>query len=161
MLGNKFQNIESPVGPREFAKLARDSLIKQVDLKSVTSAFLIPNLVFEIDPTTQQSPGVQVTPEEQHLADSGALEYTFQVELSLKNATDLATFQQFTNKVFEGDKDTRFLPWFNNDNSTLPDIDRSHNPYKAVRGDVRLKNYLGPYNRTKTRLYGRVKVRTV
>ena len=31
MLGNKFQNIESPVGPRELAKLARDSLIKQVD----------------------------------------------------------------------------------------------------------------------------------
>ena len=163
MLSKKFQNVASPIGPRELAKMTRDSLIQQADrqTQSTTTAFLIPNPVFEIDPTTQQSPGVKVTPEEQKLADSGALEYTFQVELTLKNATELATFQQFTNKVFEYDKDTKFLPWFNNEKSTLPEIDRLHSSYKAMRREVRLKNYLGPYNRTRTRLYGRVKVRTV
>ena len=59
-------------------------------------AFLVPNPANEIDLTTQQNPGVPVTPEEQKLADSGVLEYTFQVELHIRNGTnDLTAFQQF------------------------------------------------------------------
>lgn len=161
----KIQDVESPSGPRELAKKARDLLIKEADQQPTQRphkpAFIIPNPVFEIDPTTQQSPGVRVTPEEQKLANSGVLEYTFQVELNLQNVTDLVVFQQFTNRVFDGDQDTKFLPWYSNENETLPEIDHQHKPYQTVRGAARLKNYLGPYNRTRTRLYGRVKVRTI
>ena len=55
--------------------------------------------------------GVPVTPEEQKLADIGVLEYTFQVELNIRNGTnDLAVFQLFVNQVIGGDNETEFLP---------------------------------------------------
>ena len=73
---------------------------------------------------------------------------------------DLTVFQQFTKNMFEGDQDVKFLPWFSNDKDNLPIINQHCNPFQTIRGDVRLKHYLGPYNRTKSRLYGRVKVRT-
>ena len=164
MLNKKIQNVASPLGPRDLAKRARDILIAEsatTDAQTRTSAFLIPNPVFELDPTTQQSPGVKVTPTEQRMANSGVLEYTFQVELSLKNVSEHTVFQQFTSQVIEGDQATKFLPWYGNESGNLPDIDKHNNPHKTVRGDARLKNYLGPYNKSKTRLYGRVKVRTV
>ena len=79
-------------------------------------AFMIPNPVYDINPSTQQNLGVPVTKEEQKLADSSELEYTFQVELYIKNGnTDLAVFQQFTNRVIGGKDDTKFLPWYSND----------------------------------------------
>ena len=69
-------------------------------------------------------------------------------------------FQQFTNLVIGGNKNTKFLPWFNNENGNLPEIDQQHSPYQVLCGEVCLQNFLGPYNRNKSRLYGRVKVRT-
>ena len=164
MLGVKIQDVANPLGPRELAKQARDMLVQKTDQDGATqrtSAFLIPNPVFELDPTTQQSPGVRVTPEEQRLADAGALEYTFQIELNLKNVSEITVFTQFTNRVMEVDQEMKFLPWYRNETGTLPAIDRNTNPHRTISGVARLRNYLGPYNKTRTRLYGRVKVRTV
>ena len=104
---------------------------------------MIPNPIFEIDPTTQQTPGVTVTPEEQNLANSGVLKYTFQIELNVKNATEILAFPRFTNRVIEEDQHLQFLPWFNNEKDNLPEIDQQHSPYQTVWGEVRLKHYLG------------------
>ena len=112
------------------------------------AAFLIPNPVYNIDPSTQQNPGVPVTLEEQKLEDSGVLEYTFQVELNIRNGTnDLTVFQQFTNRVIGGDNETVFLPWYNNYKETLPVIARNNSPFQVIHGEVRLRNFLEPYNR--------------
>ena len=143
---------------------ARDLLIQMADEPGDASltkkpAFLVPNPVNEIDLTTQQNPGVPVTPEEQKLADSGVSEYTLQVELNIRNGTnDLAVFQQFVNRCIGGDNKTEFLPWYNNDKETMPVITRHNSPFQVIRGEVRLQNFLGPCNRNKSCLYGRVKV---
>ena len=80
--------MESPLAPKELALKARDFLIQMAEEPEDADltrkpVFLIPNPVYEIDPSTQQNPGVPVTPEEQKLADSGVLEHTFQVELNI------------------------------------------------------------------------------
>ena len=162
MLNRKIQDVVSPMGPRDLAKKARDFLVSEVVEKQPekTKTYMIPNPILEIDQTTQQTPGVPVTRAEQHLANAGVLEYTMQIELTVKNGNELAVFQQFTTKVFEADKNLQFLPWYRYDGDDMVTIDRTHTPYQTVRGEVRLKHYIGPYNRTKNRVYGRVKVRT-
>ena len=162
MLNKKIQDVVSPMGPRDLAKKARNILIREIERKQPDNnkTYMIPNPILEIDPTTQQTPGVPVTRTEQNLADAGALEYTMQIELNVKNGNELAVFQQFTNKVFAADRNLQFLPWYRNDKDDMVNIDRTHTPYQTVRGEVRLKHYMGPYNRTKNRVYGRVKVRT-
>ena len=67
ILKRKIQDV-SPLAPKELALEARDFLIqmaeepKDADLTR-KPVFLIPNPVYEIDPSTQQNPGVPVTPE--------------------------------------------------------------------------------------------------
>ena len=68
--------MESPLAPKELALKARDLLIKMAEepkdaYLTRKPTLLIPNPVYEIDPSTQQNLGVPVTPEEQKLADSG------------------------------------------------------------------------------------------
>ena len=119
----KVQDITSLLGPRELAIKARDLLICEADISEAKTgnkqhAFQIPNPVYDIDPSTQQNPGVPVTPEEQKLADKGYFEYTFRVELYLKKGTnELALFQQFTSRVTVFDKG-----WYGNNNKNLPKI---------------------------------------
>ena len=141
------------MGPRDLAKKARNILISEIERKQPDNnkTYMNPNRILEIDPTTQQTPGVPVTRTEQNLADAGALEYTMQIELNVKNGNELAVFQQFTNKVFAADRNLQFLPWYRNDKDDMVNIDRTHTPYRTVRGEVRLKHYMGPYNRTKNR----------
>ena len=96
ILNITIQYVVSPMGPRELAKKARDILTREADKpaasQSKTANFMIPNPIFKIDPTTQQTPGVTVTPEEQNLANSEVLEYTFQIDLNVKNTTEILAF---------------------------------------------------------------------
>lgn len=160
----KIQDAASPMGPQDLARRARDLLVHQMkkpaESRRKDPSYLIPNPVFEIDTTTQQTPGVRVTAEEQSLADAGVLEYTFQVELNLKQQPELTAFQHFASRMVAGDPEVQFLPWFANADEDLPVIDKRNSPFQTVRGEIKLKNYLGPYNKTRSRLYGRVKVRT-
>ena len=164
MLNTKVQDTVSPLGPQDLARKARDLLVREAEeaspQKNKGTEYLIPNPVFDIDATTQQTPGVRVTPEEQSLADAGVLEYTFQVELNLRNLPELTVFQQFANKLLEGDKEAQLLPWFANERDDIPTISQHRSPFQTIRGNARLKNFLGPYNRNKSRLYGRVKLRS-
>ena len=149
----KVQDVHSPLGPRELAVRARDLLIRQADGNAKDAGkkrktFAFPNPVYDIDPSIQQSPGVPVTPEEQKLASAGQLKYMLQVEFFLKKDTnELALFQQLTNKIFGLDKGTKFLPWFGNDDKQFPEIGSQCTPYQVICGGVRLRNYLGPYNK--------------
>ena len=102
ILKTKIQDVTSLLGPRELAVKTRDQLIRNTDKTEAknandesvkTPAYLVPNLVYKIDPATQQTPGVKVTRKEQKMANAGSLEYTFQVELFIKSDTDLAAFQ--------------------------------------------------------------------
>ena len=142
MLNRKIQDVVSPMGPRDLAKKTRDILIKEAGEKQLSQnrSYSIPNPIFEIDPTTQQTPGVPVSRTEKNLANAGVLEYTLQTELSVKNGNELAVFQQFANQVFAADKNLQFLPWYKNDGDDMPDIDRTHTPYQTIRGNVRLKH---------------------
>ena len=123
-----------------------------------TPAYLVPNPVYKIDQSTQQTPGVKVTREEQKMANARSLEYMFQVELFIKSGTDLAVFQVFNNKILRCDKDAKFLPYYGED--TLPEIDTNKTPFKTIRGNTHLRHYLGPYKINRNRLYRRFKVRT-
>ena len=42
----------------------------------------------------------------------------------------------------------------------LPELGHQHKPYTNIKGKVRLKYYLGNYNRHRGRIYGRVKVQS-
>ena len=89
------------------------------------------------------------------------MEYTFQVELNIKNnKSDIDLFQEFTARVLKCDNNLKFLPWSSDNSTGLPNIDVHNSPYSLIRGAVRLRHYLGPYNRDRNCLYGRVKVRT-
>ena len=124
--------------------------------------FSVPNPIYDIDSSTLQNPGISVTPEEQKLADEGELEYTFQVELHTKpGVSDLTIFQLFTNRVIRDDNSTRFLPWYNNYRDTKPKITCDKSPYQVIRGEVRLRIFLGPYNKNRNRIYGRLNVRVM
>ena len=91
--------------PRMLAKEARDTLVRSLEPnppKHKPISYLVPNPAYTIDPSTQQSPGVPVTPEEQRLADSGYMEYTFQVEINIKNnKSDIDLFPEFTARVLK------------------------------------------------------------
>ena len=39
----------------------------------------------------------------------------------------------------------------------MPELDYQHLPYATIKGQVKLKHYLGVYNRAKVKIYGRVK----
>ena len=130
----------SLLASKELARKARDLLIQMKDGPEEAAllkkpAFLIPKPVYDIDPSTQQNPGVPVTKEEQKLADSGELEYTFQVELHIKNGnTNLAVYQQFTNRVIEGNDNTIFLPWYSNDKEAFPEIAKNKSLFQVIQG---------------------------
>ena len=69
------------------------------------SKHLTRNVALEVDTTTVQSPGLKVTEEEQNLADTGLLEFTFQVEFKLKsNDTEIGMFQEFVRNVTNAEK---------------------------------------------------------
>ena len=92
------------------------------------------------------------------MADAGLLEYTFQVEFKMKsNVTEIRMFQEFVWKVTNAGSSTKFLPW-SGDEADLPDLDHKHKPYANIKGKVKIKHYLGGYNRHRGRIYGRVKV---
>ena len=126
ILKNKVQDASSPLGPRDLAIKVRDALrdlsnLSQSKRSVVRALYLIPNPVYDIDPLTQQTPGVRVTTDEQKLTDTGDLVYTFQLEFTIKNSSsESATFQQFTDIVLKLDKSTRFLPWNTVEGSALP-----------------------------------------
>ena len=69
-------------------------------------------------------------------------------------------FQEFVTKIMKQDQQAKFIPWFNENVSDLPEIDTSNIPYKVIKGKVCPKDYLGAYNPSKGRIYGRVKVQT-
>ena len=50
-----------------------------------SSKYLTKNMALEVNSTVVQAPGLKVTEEEQNLANTGLLEYIFQVEFKLKN----------------------------------------------------------------------------
>ena len=101
------------------------------------------NVALETDPTVVQTPGVPVTKNEQELANTGLLEYTFQVEFKLKNnVSEIGMFQEFVRRIVSVEPNIKFLPW-NGDDDSLPKIDGKHLPYATIRGQGRLKHYLG------------------
>ena len=153
LINKKIQDMNSTLAPNTLAKKARDILVQWLESKPAAKpcqkSILVPNPAYQII-FTQQNPGVSVTPEEQKLADSGDLEYTFQVELNIKNGkTDLTLFQEFVQKVLKFDDKLTFLPWGSTDNDGLPEINIRHSPYSLIRGAVFLCHYLEPYNRNR------------
>ena len=71
--------------------------------------------------------------EEQNLAESGDLEYAFQVKCNIKNGSlEIAMFQQFIDKVTKLDKHTRFLPWNTVEDAEMPEIDLHHSLYNLI-----------------------------
>ena len=69
------------------------------------SKHLTRNVALEVYTTTVQSPGLKVTEEEKNLADTGLLDFTFQVEFKLKsNDTGICMFQEFVRRVTNGKK---------------------------------------------------------
>ena len=110
-LGIKIQTGVVSIGPREQARQARDALLnkKQKDKNSGSmirgSKHLTRNVALDVDTTKVQSPGLKVMEEEQNLADTGLLEFTFQVEFKLKsNDTEIGMFQEFVRRVTNGKK---------------------------------------------------------
>ena len=141
MTGKRFQNNTSTEEPRKLAKKVLDRLVNDQATHTENAGkeepFLIPNPELEKDPHIKQNPGVRVTPEEQDMENKGALEYTLQVEFSLKqNTTELGIFQQFTDKILQLDKLAKYLPWHGKEGELLPDIDTNNLPYSVVRGSI-------------------------
>ena len=153
------------MGPKEQARRARDALKnknqpKKRGLLAGNNTHLTRNVALEIDTTVVQAPGLKVTEEEQTLANEGLLEYTFQVDLKCKNnSTEISLFQEFVKKVTDADASTRFLPWQGADGGS-PDLNNKKLPYIAIKGQVKLRHYIGGLNRARGRMYGRVKVQS-
>ena len=152
------------LGPREQARRARDALVKEKQ-RAITKPgkefrMLTRNIALDMDATVVQAPGLRVTEEEQSLANAGLLEFSFQVEFKLKpNVSEIAMFQEFVRKVVGAEPNTRFLPWYGED-SEMPEIDRTHLPFTTIKGRVRLRHYIGGFNRNRGKIYGRVKVQS-
>ena len=94
ILEEKVQNASPPLGPRELAIKVRNALKNmnnsgqpKRDGPHNSASYLIPKPAYEIDPLTQQNPGVRFTTEEKNLANSGDLEYTFHVEFNIMNGS--------------------------------------------------------------------------
>ena len=85
------------------------------------------------------------------------LEYTFQIELKINNkSSELGMFQELVNEIDSAEPHTKFLPWYTDGETDLPAINKNNLPYSTIKGQVKLKHYMGAYNRSKGKVYRRV-----
>ena len=71
----------------------------------------------------------------------------------------LSMFQDFVKKVTDEEPSTRFLPWQGADGCS-PELSNKKLPFTAIKGQVKLRHYIGGLNRARGRMYGRVKVQS-